>query len=185
MAKHRAQRANTFHTRAMYSIGFDLFEDAINYMVPLQVTESLEREIRSLGRIHARETVKLALFYVGPGQWSEAEILSNTRADTSLSYRNFVQSLGWPVSLATFGGYTGKLERDGSDGSTCPYFSDDGIEIAFHEVTSMPTNADDPRQLKKVRYPSHRQRQKRAVLNSNVCSQQQCRKGISATTTST
>ncbi|KAJ2788552.1 hypothetical protein H4R21_006974 [Coemansia helicoidea] len=136
----------------MYCNGLELVKGATNYMVPLKLTESLKREIRSLNRTHACETIKIALLYVAPGQWSEAEILSNTPSDTSLSYRNFVQSLGWPVPLATFGGFTGKLERDGSDGATCPYFSDEGIEVAFHEVTSMPTSADDPRQLKKKRH---------------------------------
>ncbi|KAJ1736015.1 hypothetical protein LPJ61_000232 [Coemansia biformis] len=114
------------------------------------MSAALCREIRSLDQIHARETIKMALFYVGPGQWSEAEILSNTRADTSLSYCNFVQSLGWAVDLATFSRYTGKLERDGSDGSTCPYFADEGVEVVFHESTSMPTSVGDPRQLNKT-----------------------------------
>ncbi|KAJ1900870.1 hypothetical protein LPJ81_003858, partial [Coemansia sp. IMI 209127] len=82
-------------------------------------------------------------------KWSEAEILSNTSSDTSGSYNSFVAGLGWKVDLRTFPGYTGKLEDCGSDGTDCPYFADDGLEVAFHEATSMPTSAKDPRQLNK------------------------------------
>ncbi|KAJ2776849.1 hypothetical protein H4R18_005457 [Coemansia javaensis] len=108
-------------------------------MTPLKKSESLYREIKTLERIQARETIKMAVVYVGPGQWSEAEILSNTRADTSLSYQSFVRSLGWPVDLATFNGYIGKLERDGSDGEICYYFAEEDIEVVFHDATTMPT----------------------------------------------
>ncbi|KAJ1650518.1 hypothetical protein GGF38_005808, partial [Coemansia sp. RSA 25] len=121
----------------------------INYYVPLVKSESLFRDIRALDRIHARETVKIAVLYVGPGQWSETEILSNSLRDTSRSYRSFVDSLGWQVDLATFQGFTGKLETDGSDGESCPYYADENIEVAFHEAAAMPKDQKDMRQIKK------------------------------------
>ncbi|KAJ2790006.1 hypothetical protein H4R20_007084, partial [Coemansia guatemalensis] len=130
-------------------MGFDSHKSTVNYYLPLKKTDSLLRELKALDRVPSQETIKVALFYVGPGQWTEAEILSNSYFDASLSYRTFVQSLGWSVDLATFKGYTGKLEHDGSDGKTCPYFFEDGIEIVFHEATSMPTDINDTRQLKK------------------------------------
>ncbi|KAJ2310065.1 hypothetical protein IWW54_003395, partial [Coemansia sp. RSA 2705] len=61
-------------------------------------------------------------------------------------------NLGWSIDLATFNGFTGKLERDGSDGKTCPYFFDEGVEVVFHEAAAMPTNKDDIRQIKKKRH---------------------------------
>ncbi|PIA18751.1 hypothetical protein COEREDRAFT_38665 [Coemansia reversa NRRL 1564] len=124
----------------------------VNYYHPIEKTELFQRELMALDRVPSKETIKVALFYVGPGQWTEAEILSNTYFDTSLSYRTFVESLGWSVDLATFKGFTGKLEHDGSDGKTCPYFIEDEIELVFHEATSMPTDINDSRQLKKKRH---------------------------------
>ncbi|KAJ2215174.1 hypothetical protein EV179_002393 [Coemansia sp. RSA 487] len=114
--------------------------------------QSLFRDILSLDRIHANETIKIALLYVGPGQWSETEILSNTPGDTSASYRSFVAGLGWQIDLKTFPGFTGKLEDCGSDGTSCPYFADDGLELVFHEATSMPNSIKEPRQLNKKRH---------------------------------
>ncbi|KAI8325887.1 hypothetical protein GQ54DRAFT_315524 [Martensiomyces pterosporus] len=124
----------------------------VNYYLPLVKSESLYRDIAALDRIYARDTAKVALLYVGPGQWTETEILSNSAADTSRSYRSFVDSLGWQIDLATFPGFTGKLGADASDGKTCPYFADKTTELVFHEASAMPPDPKDPRQMTKKRH---------------------------------
>ncbi|KAJ2847464.1 hypothetical protein IWW36_003844, partial [Coemansia brasiliensis] len=145
-------KMNLFRSQVQHNMGFDVRNTNMNYFLPLKKSDSLLREIKSLDSIHSQEAIKVAILYVGPGQWTEAEILSNTRQNTSLAYQNFVRSLGWPIDLATFNGFIGKLERDGSDGKLCPYFSDEGVEVIFHEAASMPTNQEDIRQIKKKRH---------------------------------
>ncbi|KAJ2072624.1 hypothetical protein GGH13_002556 [Coemansia sp. S155-1] len=141
---------NLFRNLIQHKLVYSARKTTVNYYVPLVKSESLFRDIRALDRIHARETIKVAVLYVGPGQWSEAEILSNSLLDTSGSYRSFVDSLGWQVNLATFQGFTGKLESNGSDGESCPYYADESIEVAFHEAAAMPKDQKDMRQMGKV-----------------------------------
>ncbi|KAJ2743803.1 hypothetical protein GGI20_003475, partial [Coemansia sp. BCRC 34301] len=142
-------KMDLFRNLVQHKLVFSARKTTVNYYVPLVKSESLFRDIRALDRIHARETIKIAVLYVGPGQWSEAEILSNSLRDTSRSYRSFVDSLGWQVDLATFQGFTGKLEVDGSDGESCPYYANEDIEVAFHEAAAMPNDQKDIRQIKK------------------------------------
>ncbi|KAJ2333009.1 hypothetical protein GGH91_006037 [Coemansia sp. RSA 2671] len=139
-----------FRNLIQHKLVYSARKTTVNYYVPLVKSESLFRDIRALDRIHARETIKVAVLYVGPGQWSEAEILSNSSLDTSRSYRSFVSSLGWRINLATFQGFTGKLESNGSDGESCPYYADESTEVAFHEAAAMPKDLKDMRQMKKV-----------------------------------
>ncbi|KAJ2874257.1 hypothetical protein GGH93_002546 [Coemansia aciculifera] len=142
-------KMDLFRNLIQHKLVYSARKTTVNYYVPLVKSESLFRDIRALDRIHARETIKVAVLYVGPGQWSEAEILSNSFLDTSRSYRSFVDSLGWQVDLATFQGFTGKLESNGSDGESCPYYADESIEVAFHEAAAMPKDQKDVRQTKK------------------------------------
>ncbi|KAJ2003347.1 hypothetical protein H4R26_003123 [Coemansia thaxteri] len=142
-------KMDLFRNLVQHKLVFSARNTTANYYVPLIKSESLFRDIRALDRIHAHETVKIAVLYVGPGQWTEVEILSNLHSDTSGSYRSFVDSLGWPVDLATFQGFVGKLESDGSDGKQCPYFADESTEVVFHEAAAMLNDANDTRQIKK------------------------------------
>ncbi|KAJ1819814.1 hypothetical protein LPJ60_003553 [Coemansia sp. RSA 2675] len=145
-----AIKMDLFRNLIQHKLVYSARKTTVNYYVPLVKSESLFRDIRALDRIHARETIKVAVLYVGPGQWSEAEILSNSSLDTSRSYRSFVSSLGWRINLATFQGFTGKLESNGSDGESCPYYADESTEVAFHEAAAMPKDLKDMRQMKKV-----------------------------------
>ncbi|KAJ2234626.1 hypothetical protein IWW45_003267 [Coemansia sp. RSA 485] len=145
-------KMNMFRNLIQHRMACDAQKLNLNYFRPLVKSESLYRDLEALDRINPNVTIKIALLYIGPGQWTEAEILSNTLEDTSLAYQSFVSSLGWRVDLKTFRGYIGKLDQDGSDGTTCPYFSDQGLEVVFHEAVSMPTNKNDTRQLKKKRH---------------------------------
>ncbi|KAJ1951325.1 hypothetical protein FBU59_000222 [Linderina macrospora] len=116
------------------------------------MSDALIRDLRALDKIHSRETIKAAVFFVGHGQRDESQILSNTVADTSERYRQFIRSLGWYVDLATFDGFTAKMESDGSDGKVCLYFANEHIEFVFHEASLMPFDPKDPRQTNKKRH---------------------------------
>ena len=70
----------------------------------------------------------------------------------SLDYDNFVSSLGWTIDLATHPGYLGGLERNSTNGTTSVYYCTSTIELIFHDVTKMPTDPNDFKQLKKVIY---------------------------------
>ncbi|GES98608.1 ral GTPase-activating protein subunit alpha-2-like [Rhizophagus clarus] len=111
---------------------------------------TLFRDIRLLDKKHAREVFKFALLYVGPGQEDEQSILHNTSG--SEKYNEFVQSLGWEIDLTTHPGYLGGLERNCSNGLTAVYYCTSTIEIIFHDVTKMPTDPNDPKQLRKKRH---------------------------------
>ncbi|CAG8526097.1 24048_t:CDS:10 [Dentiscutata erythropus] len=116
----------------------------------LNKTPNLFRDIRFLDKKHAREVIKVALLYVGPGQENEKCILHNTNG--SPLYDEFVASLGWEIELATHPGYLGGLERNATNGLTSIYYCTSTIEIIFHDVTRMPTDLTDPKQLKKKRH---------------------------------
>jgi len=109
---------------------------------------TLFRDIRLLDKRHAREVFKFALLYVGPGQEDEQSILHNTSG--SEKYNEFVHSLGWEIDLTTHPGYLGGLERNCSNGLTAVYYCTSTIEVIFHDVTKMPTDPNDPKQLRKV-----------------------------------
>ncbi|CAJ0644151.1 5614_t:CDS:2 [Entrophospora sp. SA101] len=72
--------------------------------------------------------------------------------DGSLNYDDFVSSLGWEIDLATHPGYLGGLERNSTNGTTSIYYCTSTIELIFHDVTKMPTDPNDFKQLKKKRH---------------------------------
>uniref|UniRef100_A0A8C1YT44 Ral GTPase activating protein, alpha subunit 2 (catalytic) n=1 Tax=Cyprinus carpio TaxID=7962 RepID=A0A8C1YT44_CYPCA len=90
---------------------------------------------------HHRETHKIAVFYIGEGQEDKCSILSNTEG--SQAYEDFVSGLGWEVNLATHCGFMGGLQRNGSTGSTAPYYATSNMEVIFHVSTRMPSDSDD------------------------------------------
>ncbi|KAJ1965780.1 hypothetical protein GGI12_000525 [Dipsacomyces acuminosporus] len=185
-ANKRSRRLHAFLQNGRpqeFELNYDLIQQKlvenkldsiIEHYVPLAKSESLYRDISALDSIYAKDTVKVALFYVGVGQRTETEILSNTIGDTSRSYRSFVDSLGWQIDLATFPGFTGKLSKDQSDGKTCTYFADTSVELVFHEASSMPLDPKDPRQMTKVmavcllRPPNWQILNKRHIGNDHV-----------------
>lgn len=96
-----------------------------------------------------RETMKIGLIYVGHGQEDEQSILQNNRG--SERYNAFVNSLGWEIDIATHTGYLGGLERNLTNGTKAAYYCSSSVEMIFHDVTKMPTDTSDPKQLKKVK----------------------------------
>ncbi|CAO3589975.1 unnamed protein product [Absidia cylindrospora] len=116
----------------------------------LNKTSALYRDLRGLDRKPGRETMKIGVVYVGPEQEDEQSILHNTKG--SPKYDAFVDSLGWEVDIATHTGYLGGLERNLTNGTKATYYCSSTVEIMFHDVTKMPTDAHDTKQLKKKRH---------------------------------
>jgi hypothetical protein len=94
--------------------------------------------------------MKIALLYVGDGQENEQAILHNVSG--SAAYDAFVNSLGWEVDIATHDGYLGGLERSLINGTKATYYCTSTLEMIFHDVTKMPSDANDSKQVKKKRH---------------------------------
>ncbi|KAF9431070.1 Ral GTPase-activating protein subunit alpha-1 [Podila epigama] len=143
---------NYQHSRLLLShlglLCFERFQE--HNFILLNQSSSLYRDLKSLDKRSGRETFKIALLYVGPGQENEQAILRNNSG--SEAYNRFVNDLGWPVDLADHTGYLGGLERNGSNGTSAIYCCSSTLEIIFHETIRMPTDLDDPRQVKKKRH---------------------------------
>lgn len=92
--------------------------------------------------------MKIGLIYVGHGQEDEQSILHNSQG--SERYNAFVNSLGWEIDIATHMGYLGGLEKNLTNGTKATYYCSSSLEMIFHDVTKMPTDTSDPKQLKKV-----------------------------------
>ncbi|KAF7726352.1 Ral GTPase-activating protein subunit alpha-1 [Apophysomyces ossiformis] len=129
-------------------INYDHLKDGSFQM--LNKTPALYRDLRGLDRKHGREIMKIAIIYVGPGQESEQAILHNSHG--SVMYNTFVNSLGWEIDIATHTGYLGGLERNLTNGTRANYYCSSTLEMIFHDVTKMPTDKEDPKQLKKKRH---------------------------------
>ncbi|KAF9964855.1 Ral GTPase-activating protein subunit alpha-2, partial [Mortierella alpina] len=140
------------HSRLLLShlglLCFERFQEQ-NFVL-LNPSASLDRDLKSLDKKSGRETFKIVILYVAQGQEGEQAILRNSKG--SAAYNRFVQDLGWEVDLAEHSGYMGLLERNGSNGRTAMYYCSSTLEVIFHEVVRMPTDPDDPRQVKKKRH---------------------------------
>ncbi|KAF9110043.1 Ral GTPase-activating protein subunit alpha-2 [Mortierella sp. AM989] len=140
------------HSRLLMShlglLCFDRFQE--HNFVLLNHSATLERELQNLDKKSGRETFKIAILYVAAGQEGEQAILHNSKG--SAAYNRFVNDLGWEVDLEDHAGYMGGLERNGSNGQSAIYYCSSTLEVLFHEVVRMPTDPDDPRQVKKKRH---------------------------------
>ncbi|XP_068608440.1 ral GTPase-activating protein subunit alpha-2 [Brachionichthys hirsutus] len=107
----------------------------------LKKNSKLLRELKNLDSRQCRETHKIAVFYIGEGQEDKCSILSSSTG--SQAYEDFVSGLGWEVDLATHCGFMGGLQRNGSTGTTAPYYATSTVEAIFHVSTRMPSDSDD------------------------------------------
>ncbi|KAI8049878.1 hypothetical protein BDF22DRAFT_745751 [Syncephalis plumigaleata] len=110
----------------------------------LKITPSLIRDVKELDQV-----IKIGLLYVAPGQDTERAILGNHSA--SAMYDQFVSTLGWEIDLRNHGGYRGRLDCE-ENYHTAIYYANSTIEMLFHDATRLPTNPNDPQQVKKKRH---------------------------------
>jgi hypothetical protein len=93
---------------------------------------------------------KFAVIYVGPGQEDEGSIFRNSTG--SIEYDEFVSSLGWEVPLLEHSGYMGGLEPSMMNNGKAIYFCNSTVEMIFHDITRMPTDTTDSKQIRKKRH---------------------------------
>ncbi|KAM7541229.1 hypothetical protein Aperf_G00000034673 [Anoplocephala perfoliata] len=108
----------------------------------LKKSWGLVREIKNLDKQRSRQSYKIAVVYIAPGQEDKQAILSNSRG--SIEFERFISSLGWPVNLATHQGFKGGLHHP-EDGDFATYFASPTVEAIFHVSTQMPSLTDEDR----------------------------------------
>ncbi|KAK8865740.1 hypothetical protein IAR55_000886 [Kwoniella newhampshirensis] len=113
--------------------------------------EKYLRALRNIEMTPVIDTAKLGVLYVGPGQTTETEILSNI--DGSSLYLDFLSGLGRLIRLkGQVDVFVGGLNReDDSDGEYAYAWWDDLAQTIFHTATMMPNAASDPTFSKKKR----------------------------------
>lgn len=114
----------------------------------LTQSAALIRDLKGLDKRFPRDVAKFALLYVGQGQDDEYSIYRNSAG--SKQYDDFVASLGWEIDLNSHPGYCGGLEPHMLNNGIALYYCDSMVEMIFHDITKMPTDTKDPKQLKKV-----------------------------------
>lgn len=112
----------------------------------LERNEKLLRDIKNLDNRPSRETHKIAVFYVGPGQEDKTSILLNSQG--SVKFEEFLRGMSWEISLADHTGFMGGLEKNLSTGVTAPYFATHSLEIIFHVSTRIPGGDEDSMKTK-------------------------------------
>ena len=99
--------------------------------VMLPATRGIEMSIKNLDRIHAHETHKIGVIYIGPGQQDdETAILTN--AFGSLRYTQFLHGLGSLLSLKDIDKqetFTGGLDHKDGDGDFAYVWEDDVMQV--------------------------------------------------------
>ncbi|CAH2094532.1 unnamed protein product [Euphydryas editha] len=107
----------------------------------LRRSDRLLRELRNLDQQRCRETHKVAVIYVGKGQETRNEILSNRCG--SPAYEAFLAALAWEVELESHVGFAGGLRGGGGGGVSAPYVATLTLEALFHVATRMPADSPD------------------------------------------
>jgi len=124
-------------------------------------SKSIEMSIRNLDMIHAHETHKVGVIYIGKDQpYVEEVVLKNQFG--SLRYAEFLQGLGTLISLrdaaaeaeanssSTY--FLGGLDADDGDGDFTYLWEDDVMQVVYHVATLMPNRESDPKCTKKQRH---------------------------------
>mmetsp|Transcript_16622 Transcript_16622/g.49721 ORF Transcript_16622/g.49721 Transcript_16622/m.49721 type:complete len:1477 (-) Transcript_16622:147-4577(-) len=140
-----------FHVARLFLSHFGLLsEDARQSLFCLDNNARFRRSLKELDKVNGRETIKVGLVYVKPGQEDQRSILANE--ERSPKYAAFVKGLGWDVDLGTHPGFMGGLDRKKTTGASAPYYSTAMVEVIFHDITRMPTSDSDPQQIHKKRH---------------------------------
>ncbi|XP_017082940.2 probable Rho GTPase-activating protein CG5521 isoform X2 [Drosophila eugracilis] len=141
----------------------------------LQRSEKLMRELRNVDLQKCRETHKMAVIYVAPGQEDKGSILRNTSG--SSTYEMFVSALGWEIDLETHNGFLGGLPRQGC-GATAPYYATPFLEVVYHVATRMPSDSSEAMLLKTrhlgndevhIVWSEHHRDYRRDILPTEFC----------------
>jgi hypothetical protein len=119
-------------------------------LVPLQSDEKFERGLGILDSLIPRETLKIGVIYVAPGQQDEKEILANSGG--SAEFQDFLLALGDLVDIQDHQGNLGGLDPKGTAGKMSISYADWQYDVIFHIVPLMPTDPSDGQQVLKKRH---------------------------------
>eukprot|EP01091_Cochliopodium_minus_P009645 TRINITY_DN2415_c1_g4_i3.p1 TRINITY_DN2415_c1_g4~~TRINITY_DN2415_c1_g4_i3.p1 ORF type:complete len:1262 (+),score=390.11 TRINITY_DN2415_c1_g4_i3:647-4432(+) len=117
-------------------------------LVRIKNNSKFRRALNDLDKRHVREIVKIGALLVKEGQESQEEILKNDKR-TKL-YSDFMQGMAWTVNLEDHQGFLGGLST--KNGDKAVYWSNPTVEVIFHDICLMPTNSNDPQQIKKKKH---------------------------------
>lgn len=130
-------------------------QEAHIHMIDASNVSKFQRSIKHLDKSPARETMKIAIIYVAPGQSKQQDILANESGTPA--YLAFCRAIGYEIDLlnheAGQNHYVGGLDtKSGSNGPKALYYADSSTEVIFHTATMMPTKIGDHQQIDKKRH---------------------------------
>lgn len=123
--------------------------------MPLKVLSQsggLLRDLKGLDKKPPRETIKVALVYVGPGQEEELSILANDLNSVSPDYLQFREALAVRVDLGRHYAYNGGLEPGVTADNEALYYCSSLVEVVFHEAVTLLCDPLDTTLLAKRRH---------------------------------
>ena len=132
---------------------FYAFQDYLSTPFSIELPggdEAITRAINTFDRISPLDGHKIGILYVGEGQTTEPEILSNIMG--SADYTSFLSRIGSLITLRNAPFNTQGLDRSEAetDGKFTFAWRDRVSELVFHVTTMMPNYDHDPgRTLKK------------------------------------
>lgn len=144
-------RTAVFPSHVMLQLTTTAFPIPTNMQpIPLAEDDITRRALSTFDRNDIVDGHKIGVVYIGNGQKSEAEILSNTNG--SADYEYFLSGLGTKVPLRGAQFNTQGLHPD-IDGDSTYAWRDRVTEIVYHVATMMPTDFDgDPNCINKKRH---------------------------------
>ena len=100
-----------------------------------------------------RIRMKIGVVYVGKNKEDQDDIFSTKLEDTSNQFKEFLNGLGYAVSLSSHSMHNGGLDlKGGRSGKTSIYYADFSSEIMFHVGPLLPTVENDSQQVLKKRH---------------------------------
>ncbi|OAF72214.1 hypothetical protein A3Q56_00030 [Intoshia linei] len=99
----------------------------------LKYSKDLITDLKALDSYSGRECFKIAIVYIGKGQFDKKTIFHNMRG--SDRFERFIKKIGWVVNLKYHNGFMGGLSSTGANGNTSYYYSNSAYEIMFHVST--------------------------------------------------
>jgi len=121
--------------------------------IPLQQVSGNEysERVRDLDAPKLERKYKIGLLYCKEDQVEEKEMFNNVEG--SPEYEEFLEFLGFRVTLASFEGFSGGLDvLENSSGTQSVYTQWEGAEIMFHVSTLLPYFVNDPQQLERKKH---------------------------------
>lgn len=133
------------------NLGSVVVQTSHNSQGQVKGPSDLERALKVLDSIPALDTHKIGIVYVGKGQKTGPEILSNGFG--SHRYMTFLDTIGQMVRLKDNSEYCGGLDtKEDRDGKYTYVWQGDITRVVYHVATLMPSMKGDEQQINKKRF---------------------------------